>query len=343
MTENELGVISYRVTALDQAIEIRFEPYLDSGIKNQDSNWDDDFWKTTSVSYRNGRSYILAQTLKTEFKTCTYMYCELHVDQNKSQFDILSREDTSIKRASGVQLEKGQTAQFYKYGGYTTSLNHSEDGLVQAADYCIDTAITKGFKSLFAEQEEAWANIWDNSDIVIEGDVKAQQGIRFNIFHLNQTYSGKDARLNIGPKGFTGEKYGGSTYWDTEAYCLPFYMLTKNQDVAMKSLVYRYNHLERAIENAKKLGFSSGAALYPMVTMNGEECHNEWEITFEEIHRNGAIAFAIYNYVRFTGRLRLPQRDGYGGFNRNRSFLATTRAFLSSEEGLCYARGYRSK
>jgi len=35
--------------------------------------------------------------------------------------------------------------------------------------------------------------------------------------------------------------------------------------------------------------------------MNGEECHNEWEITFEEIHRNGAIAFAIYNYYRYTG------------------------------------------
>ena len=34
--------------------------------------------------------------------------------------------------------------------------------------------------------------------------------------------------------------------------------------------------------------------------MNGEECHNEWEITFEEIHRNGAIAFAIYNYYRYT-------------------------------------------
>jgi len=35
--------------------------------------------------------------------------------------------------------------------------------------------------------------------------------------------------------------------------------------------------------------------------MNGEECHNEWEITFEEIHRNGAIAFAIFNYYRYTG------------------------------------------
>lgn len=48
-------------------------------------------------------------------------------------------------------------------------------------------------------------NIWEHSDIVIEGDVEAQQGIRFNIFQLKQTYTGDDARLNIGPKGFTGE------------------------------------------------------------------------------------------------------------------------------------------
>ena len=139
------------------------------------------------------------------------------------------------------------------------------------------------------------------SDISIDGDVKAQQGIRFNIFQLNQTYLGKDSRLNIGPKGFTGEKYGGSTYWDTEAYCIPFYMATKDQQVARNLLAYRYNQLGKAIENAEKLGFKNGAALYPMVTMNGEECHNEWEITFEEIHRNGAIAFAIFNYYRFTG------------------------------------------
>jgi maltose phosphorylase len=62
--------------------------------------------------------------------------------------------------------------------------------------------------------------------------------------------------------------------------------------------------LQKAIENAHKLGFSSGAALYPMVTMNGEECHNEWEITFEEIHRNGAIAYAIYNYILHTGDMK---------------------------------------
>ena len=59
--------------------------------------------------------------------------------------------------------------------------------------------------------------------------------------------------------------------------------------------------MQKAIENAANLDINQGAALYPMVTMNGEECHNEWEITFEEIHRNGAIAYAIYNYISYTG------------------------------------------
>ena len=154
---------------------------------------------------------------------------------------------------------------------------------------------------MLQEQSEAWAKKWAECDITIEGDVAAQQAIRFNILQMNQTYNGEDERLNIGPKGFTGEKYGGVTYWDTEAYCIPFYLKTTDPKVARQLLVYRYKHLGRAIENAEKLGFKHGAALYPMVTINGEECHNEWEITFEEIHRNGAMTFAIYNYINHTG------------------------------------------
>ncbi|VAW27589.1 Maltose phosphorylase, partial [hydrothermal vent metagenome] len=154
---------------------------------------------------------------------------------------------------------------------------------------------------LFKEHSKAWYNKWQESDIKIGGDLSAQQAIRYNIFQLHQTYTGDNESLNIGPKGFTGEKYGGVTYWDTEAYCLPFYMRTAKPEVARNLLKYRYNHLKKAQENAELLGFNHGAALYPMVTINGEECHNEWEITFEEIHRNGAIAYAIYNYIQYTG------------------------------------------
>ncbi len=211
------------------------------------------------------------------------------------------KTETKVEFTYEVEVKANDTATIEKFGGYVVSTNHPKNELINAAENVLSQANEQGYEQLLINQKEAWAKIWEMADITIEGDTKAQQGIRFNIFQLNQTYSGKDARLNIGPKGFTGEKYGGSTYWDTEAYCLPFYMVTKNQEVARNLLMYRFNQLDKAIENGEKLGFNKGAALYPMVTMNGEECHNEWEITFEEIHRNGAIAFAIYNYVRFTG------------------------------------------
>ncbi|MER3375456.1 MAG: glycoside hydrolase family 65 protein [Allomuricauda sp.] len=299
---DETGAIQYNLQILNSDAEVVMVPYLDGGIKNKDSNWDDKFWNITDIASEGNRAFVASHTMKTNFYVCTFMQSELYVDGAKSEVKpTTQKDDTSVGHSYITKVSKDETLTLIKFGGYTVDRNHPKDKLQKAAHTVLDKASQLGFDALLQNQKEAWAQIWEMSDITIEGDVKAQQGIRFNIFQLNQTYLGKDSRLNIGPKGFTGEKYGGSTYWDTEAYCLPFYMATKNQDVAWNLLKYRYNHLEKAIENAQKLGFSNGAALYPMVTMNGEECHNEWEITFEEIHRNGAIAFAIYNYHRFTG------------------------------------------
>ncbi|ETN93812.1 glycoside hydrolase family 65 protein [Zhouia amylolytica] len=299
---DELGAIKYSVTPINKNADIVFRPYLDSGIENYDTNWEEKFWETLEVQSNESQAVIVARTLKTHFYVGTFMENRLEVDGALQ--DVASKESRSstyISQEYQVEVEKGKTATLYKYAGYVTSMNHDKDDLVKAAKNVLTKAVSFGFNGLLQKQKEAWASIWEMADITIEGDVKAQQGIRFNIFQLNQTYLGKDDRLNIGPKGFTGEKYGGSTYWDTEAYCIPFYMATKDQQVARNLLKYRYNQLDKAIENAEKLGFSNGAALYPMVTMNGEECHNEWEITFEEIHRNGAIVYAIYNYLRYTG------------------------------------------
>jgi maltose phosphorylase len=200
-----------------------------------------------------------------------------------------------------VDLVEGKELVVYKYAAILSSENHPKDQLVAACNKVLDEAFSKKFDKLFEEHAKVWEHKWEECDITIEGDIAAQQGIRFNIFQLTQTYTGEDERLNIGPKGFTGEKYGGSTYWDTEAYCLPFYLSTSEPKVARNLLIYRYKHLEKAIENAKKLGFKDGAAFYPFVTMNGEECHNEWEITFEEIHRTSAMAYAMRDYVEYTG------------------------------------------
>ena len=298
---DEVGAIQYQVKPLNKDADIVFKPYIDAGITNKDSNWDDKFWDTINVSHENHQAFIQAKTMKTDFYTCTFMESKVFIGGKSILQEPKIEADCTYASFSYLHnVKKGETYTIQKYGGYTVDRNHDKTQLVSAAKNVLRKVTNKKFSELLEDQKQAWANIWERADICIEGDVKAQQGIRFNIFQLNQTYLGKDSRLNIGPKGFTGEKYGGSTYWDTEAYCIPFYMATKDQKVARSLLEYRYNHLEKAIENAQKLGFKNGAALYPMVTMNGEECHNEWEITFEEIHRNGAIAYAIYNYYRYT-------------------------------------------
>ncbi|WPR72013.1 glycoside hydrolase family 65 protein [Flavobacterium sp. NG2] len=299
---DEVGVINYEITPLNQDATIVYKPYIDAGVTNEDANWDEKFWEPLDVNQQENQAFVTAQTFKTHFKVTTFMQNSILENDNNLNLSPLATAKTSdkVQFTYEVAVAKGQKSSIQKLGGYTVSLNH--ENTQEAAEKVIQKALAIGYNQLLQNQIDAWAKIWEMSDITIDGDVKAQQGIRFNIFQLNQTYLGKDSRLNIGPKGFTGEKYGGSTYWDTEAYCIPFYMATKDQEVARNLLTYRYNQLDKAIENAEQnLGFKNGAALYPMVTMNGEECHNEWEITHEEIHRNGAIAFAIYNYYRFTG------------------------------------------
>lgn len=302
MEREDLGAIKYEITSLNDDIQISFKPFVDAGIKNRDANWEENFWEFLDSGSRNDFGFVKTRTFKTGFEVMSFMQNSVFVNNQKVKIEPERKiNEKKVIHIYPINLKKGKTCSIEKFGGYLVSTRQEPVSFYRIAESISAEAAQLGFEVLRNEQKAFWAKIWENSDILIESDVKAQQAVRYNIFQLNQTYTGKNPNLNIGPKGFTGEKYGGSTYWDTEAFCLPFYLGTKGSDVARNLLIYRFNHLGKAVENAAKLGFTDGAALYPMVTMNGEECHNEWEITFEEIHRNGAIAFAIYYYCHYTG------------------------------------------
>lgn len=298
----QLAQVNYEVKALNFTGKVALVSYLNGDVSNKDSNHDERFWNGVKTSVEGDYGYVQVQTKENPFKV--------------PLFDVGVGVENEVYHQNIRLTAQTQEQDKYVALRYEATLNSEENiklhktvAILNSNDFRPEVLPSETKKSLelvnknalHDEHTKAWEKAWDNCDIVIEGDVAAQIGIRFNIFHLLQTYNGSDSRLNIGPKGFTGEKYGGVTYWDTEAYCIPFYLASSDFSVARNLLVYRYNHLPKAIENAKKLGFTGGAALYPMVTMNGEECHNEWEITFEEIHRNGAIAYAIYDYINYTG------------------------------------------
>ncbi len=302
INQREIGAIRYTLFPLNFSGTLDAELYIDGDVVNQDSNYDEKFWEPVDRTENADYSYLSSRTKKSGFNICIAMFSDcsipssqtVAVPEKKSCIDYVAHRYAFDVRA-------GDQIRFTKISAVVTSRDYPAEFLPGEAFKLLANAINSGYEDLKNQQISAWAKKWEYCDIIIGGDVPAQQGIRFNVFQLNQTYSGHDPLLNIGPKGFTGEKYGGSTYWDTEAFCLPFFLSTANKEVARNLLIYRYRHLEKAIGNATKLGYKDGAALYPMVTINGEECHNEWEITFEEIHRNGAIAYAIYNYVHHTG------------------------------------------
>ncbi len=297
----ELAAIRYTIQALNFEGELTVTSYLDAGIKNEDANYDEYFWDVLARNVTETKGFITSRTRKTEFDCCIGIDTRLTVhgiDAVQNPESIVG--DKYIATKYTISAKKNEELVINKYASVLSSLYHKKKEIRKNAEIVLGKAVKRGFDQLFSDHKNAWQEKWEHSDITIEGDDEAQQGIRFSIFQLNQTYTGDDERLNIGPKGFTGEKYGGSTYWDTEAYCIPFFLCTAPQYVSKNLLKYRFKQLDKAIENAEKLGFHGGAALFPMVTMNGEECHNEWEITFEEIHRNGAIAYAIFNYIRHT-------------------------------------------
>ncbi|QVK08689.1 glycoside hydrolase family 65 protein [Mycoplasma mycoides] len=296
----ELVAIKYSITS-NKDISLDLTSYINGDVINRDSNYKTKFW-THLDSLANDHSQLVeSKMIENNFDIQRFSYaCYATNSYNLKTKDIVfDQSNLYAKTTYKFDLKQNQTLIFYKLVTLVHSLNYSEDKLKENAIKINNQINQFDYEQLKEKHTSLWEKRWLTSDVKIIGSDLDQQAIRFNLFQLFCTYYGNDDRLNIGPKGFTGEKYGGATYWDTEAYCLPLYLKTSDPKISRNLLKYRHNHLTKAIENAKLLGFKG--ALYPMVTFNGVECHNEWEITFEEIHRNAAMVYAIYNYTNYTG------------------------------------------
>ncbi|MCE5344488.1 MAG: glycoside hydrolase family 65 protein [Eubacteriales bacterium] len=297
--QKELLAVRYEITP-DYQAEITMKPYLDANVQNQDSNYNETFWQMLEEEESDAALALLTKTKENPFGTPRFAVAAA-MSCRADTLDATGRhrDEGYVEASYSGLVSAGETARVDKFALCFTSRDETENLLMTKALFAAERALDVGYEELKSAHTALWASRWNACDVQIQGDDRAQQGIRFNLFQLLSTYTGEDARLNIGPKGFTGEKYGGATYWDTEAFCLPVYMAIAGQDVARQLLLYRYMQLDGAYHNARMQGLKG--ALFPMVTFTGVECHNEWEITFEEIHRNGSMAYAIYHYVSYSG------------------------------------------
>lgn len=193
-------------------------------------------------------------------------------------------------------------------------VNYAEKDTARPADQVWAQGIAQAhqltditFNAALEAHRAYWQNVWDTLDITIDGDPENQQGIRFCIFQLHQTYHGVDPSLNVAAKGLTGEIYFGWTFWDTETYCLPFYLFN-NPKAARNLLGYRYRTLPQAVERAAQLDCQG--ARYPMGTIDGTESVGVWQHGDLEIHVSVAVAYGIWHYVNLTGDIDFLYTEG---------------------------------
>jgi trehalose/maltose hydrolase-like predicted phosphorylase len=187
----------------------------------------------------------------------------------------------------------------------------SNDPVQSALEHHNNIMHSAGCDGLLAQHKEAWLDYWRYSDIIIEGDDKAQLAIRYNIYQLRISASAHDSRYSIAAKGLTGFGYLGHIFHDTENFMLPFYIYIQ-PSFARNLLLYRYHLLPAAREKAKQNGFEG--AQYPWEsTLDGKEATPETIIHPEigvliavphghrELHITAGIAYRVWHYWYMTG------------------------------------------
>lgn len=205
-------------------------------------------------------------------------------------------------------LEKDEPIEFTRYVTNLTSREYKK------TDYALQEILNEneqtsalGFEHFIQENEVFFKSLLAKSDIQIEGNDEDLQGIRYCSFMLNSTYHGYNEMNNLGAKGLTGEAYSGHAFWDSETYCLPFFLF--NNIKAAKDLIrFRYHTLEAARRRAKDL--DCRGACFPIATLNGEEGCTLWQHASLQFQPSTGVSYALYHYFNITKDLGFIKKYG---------------------------------
>ena len=188
--------------------------------------------------------------------------------------------------------EKGVKYTFYKL------ISIVPGGEIEKAGNICKEGVKKGFDQLFFEHKIEWNDLWE-TDIIVDGDDDLQKIIHSMIFYLLCSID-ENTRFSVPPMGLATSGYYGHIFWDADTYMLPP-LLFMHPEMAKSIVMFRYNALESAEENAKKNNYSG--AMYPWESDEiGEETtpYFAHQNAISENHIVGDVAFAQWQYFLAT-------------------------------------------
>ncbi len=305
VSDKHIACIKYKITPLNYEGKIILETGIDGRVSNNPVNDDQvkndinpiAFLENFQMGEEGAIGYLSASTKATEYKI-GMAFCLEHGREEGEYREDFEIKDRTISKVVEFYGKSENEYEFTKYIAVYTSRDNTAEPESEALKAATE-ASKEGFEALYERNCEHWLDKWNISDVRIEGDDISQQGIRYNIFQLIQVCDEDNPFVSIGARGLSHSRYKGCYFWDTDIFMLPFYLYT-NPKAAKSLMMYRYNTLEGARENARAQNVK-GARYAWMCTTSGLEQCDSWDIGLSEVHITADVAYAVNQYGAITG------------------------------------------
>ena len=199
MTDVQVGAQKVKLTALNFDGDVEIKSGLDFSSPHcmQKMN----MWEIKDILYKSGKNAfagIEGETLHTQQRV--FSACAIKADVN--EFDNVKEEKKAVVKFN-LSLKQNEEKIFEKIVKNFTLKEEKEKNKfredVKAVYEEFETEKENDISAMSFEQikEDSakwWKEIWETSDVTIDGDEENQQGIRFCIFQLFQTYHGCSKR-----------------------------------------------------------------------------------------------------------------------------------------------------
>ncbi len=248
------------------------------------------------TSTPEGRTIVLAQTAAVGWPS----------DLPHAQAQTRSSGDTALVELA-FDATPGRTHTFTHIVSFATSATDSRAPARASRD--AEASRSRGWDALAADNALAWQRRWE-TDIEVHGDPALQRVVRSMLFYLLAS-GGEGTALGIPPMGLSSGGYYGHIFWDSDTWMFPSLLVT-HPDIAHSLVAFRGRTLDAARANARANGYQG--AMYPW---EADERGNETTPHFAvqnaklEIHVNGDVALAQWQYYLATGDSAWLAKDGY--------------------------------
>ena len=272
--------------------------------------------RLATAAQPEGRSTTLAQAAEITWPRSL---------KNPSARTVTSGDTAMVELT--FDTEPGATYAFFQVSSALVS--SSEKPLVARAGELARAGTARGFKALEEANARAWHRRWE-SDIEVEGDPELQRVVRSMLFYL---LCSADSGTNLGipPMGLSSAGYYGHIFWDSDTWMFPP-LLALHPDLAHSLVAFRTRTLPSARANAEANGFRG--AMYPWEADElGEETTPYFAIqnARSEIHVNGDVALAQWQYFLATADSSWLRREGYPVIQETADFWVSRSAYDSAD------------